>query len=78
MVHMCFYFRSFSFSHISVWQLSLEQAGTCITANERQWVCTFITFQQPLEKKGQDRKGGSKRDRVEQSKSEVRVKQVIF
>ena len=31
------------------WQLSLEQAGTCITANERQWICTLVTFQQPME-----------------------------
>lgn len=41
----------FSLPHIRTWQLSHEQAGTCISANERQWVCTLITFQQPLEKK---------------------------
>lgn len=46
------YFNSFSLSHIRIWQLSHEQAGACITANERQWVCTLITFQQPLEKRG--------------------------
>ena len=66
-------------SHILIsggWQLSREQAGTCITANERQWVCTLITFQQPAEKEGQEtgREGESRRDRerkIDQEKSEV-------
>ena len=47
----------FLFSHIGGWQLSHEQAGACITANERQWVCTLIIFQHPLKKKGQENKG---------------------
>ncbi len=58
-----FYFNSFSLSHIRGWKLSHEQAGTCITTNERQWVCTLITFQQPLEKEGQAKKGGREQDR---------------
>lgn len=47
----------FLFSHVGGWQLSHEQAGACITANERQRVCTLIIFQHPLKKKGQENKG---------------------
>lgn len=66
----CFYFNSFSLSHIRGWQLSLEQAGTCITVNERQWVCTLITFKQPLEKEGQEKKGGREQERQRERKTE--------
>lgn len=68
-VHVFFFFISihFLFPHIRVWQLSLEQAGTCITFNERQWVCTFITFQQPLMKK---KKRDKKKREGEQRKAE--------
>lgn len=75
-----FYFNSFSLSPIRGWQLSHEQAGACITANERQWVCTLITFQQPLDKDGWEKKGGRKQEKQKEKNwaREVRVEQIFL
>lgn len=46
--------------------MSHKQAWTCITVNERQWVCALTACQSlsPLEKEGQEKKCGREQEKT--------------